>query len=60
MVTVVAEFFGIIGLDQTPPATMAELIPYVLVFFTGIVLVSGMFRIFGKLVELLLDRRRLG
>lgn len=60
MVTVVAEFFGIIGLDLTPPATMAELIPYLLVFFAGTVLVSGMFRVFGKLAELVLDRRRLG
>lgn len=59
MVTVVAEFFGIIGLDLTPPATMAELIPYMLVFFAGVILVSGMFRIFGKLVDRLLDWRRL-
>lgn len=60
MVTVVADFFGIIGLDATPPETMAELIPYLLVFFAGVVLVSGVFRIFGKLLELLLNWRRFG
>lgn len=58
MVTVVAEFFGI--LDLTPPATMAELIPYILVVFVGVVLVSGMFKIFGKFLEMLFNWRRLG
>lgn len=52
MALIISEFFGLIGLDMTPPATLSELIPYLLVFFVGVVLVSGVFRVIGRLSEL--------
>lgn len=58
MALVVAEFFNIIGVDMTPPATMAELIPYILVIFVGLVLVCAVFRVIGKIVEGMLFFRR--
>lgn len=58
MALIVAEFFGIIGVDMTPPANMAELIPYLLTVAVGVVLVSGVFRVIGKLAELIINYRR--
>lgn len=58
MALVVAEFFNIIGVDMTPPTTMAELIPYILVIFVGLVLVCAVFRVIGKIVEGMLFFRR--
>ena len=52
MALIVAEFFGLIGLDMTPPTNLAELIPYLLTFVVGVVLVSLVFRVIGKLAEL--------
>lgn len=58
MAVIVAEFFAICGVDQTPPETMAELIPWLLTILVALVLVSGVFRIIGSLAALLLDRRK--
>ena len=58
MASVVAEFFTVCGLDQTPPQNLAELIPYLLTIFVAVALVSGVFRVIGRLVELLMDFRR--
>lgn len=58
MALIVAEFFGLVGLDMVPPATMSELIPYLLVFTVGVVLVSGVFRVLGALIGILVDFRR--
>ncbi len=52
MALIVAEFFGLIGLDMTPPQNLAELIPYLLTFVVGVSLVSCVFRVIGKLAEL--------
>lgn len=54
MALVVAEFFGIIGLDMTMPTTMAELIPYLLTVMVAVFLVCGVFRVIGKIAEGLL------
>lgn len=54
MASVIAEFFGIIGVDMAPPSTMAELIPWILCVIVGVVLVSGVFHLIGKLGELML------
>ena len=43
MMDVVYEFFGITGLDAYP-ASMAELIPYLLKFFVAVALVLGIFK----------------
>lgn len=58
MAVIVAQFFEIIGVDTVPPSTLAELIPYLLTVFVGVALVSGVFRVIGKLAELLLNWRR--
>ena len=58
MALIVAQFFMLIGLDMVPPSNMAELIPYLLTFFVGVVLVSGVFRVLGKLADLLIGWRR--
>ena len=58
MAAVVAEFFGIVGVDMLPPGNLAELIPYLLTVLVGVALVSGVFRVIGRLVELLMDFRR--
>lgn len=58
MAPVIAEFFSVIGVDQTAPQTLAELIPYLLTVFVGVALVSGVFRVIGRIVDLLMDFRR--
>lgn len=57
MVEVVAEFFGIIGMDTVPPDNLAELIPYLLTVLVGVVLVSTVFRVIGRLAEVIMDFR---
>ena len=54
----ISEFFGIIGVDAVPPSNMAELIPYLLTVVVGVALVSAVFRVVGKLAELLINWRR--
>ena len=39
MAEIIAEFFGIIGVDMVPPTNLAELIPYLLTVFVGVALV---------------------
>lgn len=51
MASLIAEFFSVVGIDPMPPATMAELIPYLLTVLIGVVLVSGVMRVIGKLCE---------
>lgn len=58
MAVIVAEFFEIIGVDAVPPSTMAELIPYLLTVAVGVALVSGVFRLIGKLAEIIINYRR--
>lgn len=58
MASVVADFFQITGISMVPPDNLAELIPYLLTVFVGVALVSGVFRVIGRLAELLMDFRR--
>lgn len=58
MAEIVAEFFGVIGVDMLPPDNLAELIPYLLTVLIGVVLVSTVFRVIGRLAEAVLDIRR--
>lgn len=58
MALIISDFFQLIGLDVVPPENLGELIPYLMVFFVGVVLVSGVFRILGKLADLLIGWRR--
>ena len=58
MASVVAEFFQVTGVDAVPPANMAELIPYLLTVFIGIVLVVCVFQIVGAIAAALVNWRR--
>ena len=58
MVEIVAQFFGICGLDATPPETLAELIPYLLQVGVGVTLVSGVFSVIGRIVDVFVNFRR--
>lgn len=57
MAAAVAYFFEIMGIGASP-ATMAELIPYLLTVFVGIFLVAAVFGVIGKIAELLLTSWR--
>lgn len=58
MAEIIAEFFGIIGVDMIPPDNLAELIPYLLTVLAGVALVSAVFRVIGRLAEVIMDFRR--
>ena len=58
MAEIVAEFFGVIGEDMIPPDNLAELIPYLLTVLIGVALVSTVFRVIGRLAEVVMDFRR--
>lgn len=52
MASVVSEFFGIIGVDMVPPATLGELIPYLLQIIVGVVLVVAVFKVIGAIAQI--------
>lgn len=58
MAVIVSEFFGIIGVSQTAPATMSELIPWLMQIIVGLCLVCGVFGLIGNLMSLLLSSLR--
>lgn len=58
MAEIVATFFNVIGVDMVAPATMSELIPYLLTVFIGLVLVIEVFKVIGGIVHALLMVRR--
>lgn len=58
MALLVAEFFGVIGVDQMPPATMAELIPWILTIVIGLCLVSAVFGVIGTIAVRIMDYKR--
>lgn len=58
MAQIVAQFFGIIGPDITPPTNMQELIPYLLTVAVGVFLVSAVFRVIVEIVSALFSMRR--
>lgn len=58
MAEIIAEFFGVIGVGAVPPDNLAELIPYLLTVLIGVVLVSTVFRVIGRLAEAVIDFRR--
>lgn len=58
MAYIISDFFQITGLDIVPPDTLAELIPYLLTVVVGVALVSGVFAVLGRLIDLVLDFTR--
>lgn len=57
MAPLVYEFLGIIDVDALPPENLSELIPYLLEVLIGITLVSGVFWVVGKIVDVFTDFR---
>ena len=51
MIQVVLEFFGIVGVDVVPPTNLAELIPYLISVFVGLILVLAAFRVFSAILD---------
>ena len=58
MAEVVSEFFTVVWVDMVPPDNLSELIPYLLSVFVSVALVSGVFRVIGRLAEAIMDSRR--
>ena len=58
MAEVVSEFFTVVWMDMIPPDNMSELIPYLLSVFVSVAMVSGVFRVIGRLAEAIIDFRR--
>ena len=58
MAAVIAEFFQVIGEDMTPPANLAELIPYLIKIVIGVALVSGVFGMIGKVADIIINFRK--
>ncbi len=56
MAQAVSKFFGILGEDVTAPTNMQELIPYLLNFFVGVVLVAIVFRLIGVIASAIVNR----
>ena len=56
--SVIADFFGLVGMDVVPPETLAELLPYIFHFVTGVALVSGVFAAVGKIGSVFMNFRR--
>ena len=58
MAEVVSEFFTVVWMDMIPPDSLSELIPYLLSVFVSVAMVSGVFRVIGRLAEAIIDFRR--
>lgn len=58
MAAIVAEFFNVIGIDQTAPSSMGELIPWLITIVIGVWLVSLVFGLFKEIMFALIDWRR--
>lgn len=56
MIDILAQFFGIIGMEITPPETFSELIPYFLQVVLAIGLIVAIFRLFRGIINGLITR----
>jgi ABC-type uncharacterized transport system permease subunit len=59
MAQIVAEFFGIIGVNAIMPSNMLELIPYLLTVVVGVFIVSAVFRVIASIAAELFSMRRM-
>lgn len=57
MADILAEFFLISGLDTVPPATLSELIPYLLQVLVSLMLVLAVFKVIAGIVRVFCDWR---
>lgn len=58
MKEIVQDFLLITGPEISAPENMGQLIPYLMDIFTGVALVSGMFAVIGKILDLFLNITR--
>ena len=54
----VSEFLSIVGVDAIVPSDLAELVPYLLNVFVGVVLVTAVFRVVSAIASGLISMRR--
>lgn len=59
MQSILNDFFLLSGLSDTPPETMSALIPYLINIFVGVSMVSGVFAMFGKMIDILFSYFRI-
>lgn len=57
MVQIVSDFFRISGLDIVPPATLADLIPYLLQVIVAVVLVLAVFKTISTIAQIFCNWR---
>lgn len=57
MAELVSRFLLISGLNEVPPSTLGELIPWLVKVTVAVSLVSGVFGVLGKLSEVFSYRR---
>lgn len=56
MTDMLAQWFGIVGIDTVPPQTLSELVPYLLRVAVGIGLTVGILRIFRAVAMAIVTR----
>lgn len=57
MAAIVAEFFGISGLDMIPPENLGEMIPWLLEVIVAVVLVLAVFKLIAAIAQLFCNWR---
>lgn len=57
MAEVISKFFLISGVNEVPPSTLGELIPWLVRVTVAVVLVSGVFRVLGRFTDVFSYRR---
>lgn len=57
MLVLISEFFGIIGLDVTPPVDFASLMPWLITIFLGIAMIAFIFKMFAAIVRAICGQR---
>lgn len=58
MAEIVGDVFLISGVNEIPPSTLAELIPWLVRVTVAVVLVSGVFEVLGKFTDVFFYRSR--
>lgn len=58
MAEIVSEILALSGVSDVSPSTLAELVPWLVKITVGVVAVSGVFQVIGKLTDLFQYRRR--
>lgn len=58
MAEIISEVLLISGVNEVPPSTLAELIPWLVRVTVAVVLVSGVFQVLGKFTDVFFYRSR--